>query len=202
MAMKSLSIAHLNRSQSTISKWRSGDPSISEALEGDPVVSPPRFRLEMGSDFLQFTVGCDRPAWNDLAKAKPKTFLANLWKQDVGELFIKAAASDRYLEINLSPYGAWWACVFSDHRKSDNSIALPKVQSPLSSVQAEAWQSSLVLPLDYLETTLGFGEGSKANVCFILGPADARRHFSWAPLPVGPPNFHRAADFVPVNIAD
>ena len=81
-----------------------------------------------------------------------------------------------------------------------NSLALPKVKAPLSSVTAEAWQSSLVLPLDYLEETLGFGEGSKANVCFILGPADARRHFSWAPLPVGPPDFHRVADFVPVSI--
>ena len=198
LSMKSLPLKHTKHPITTQKEWAASDPAIKTALEGDPVGPPPRFRLDLGPDFLQFTVGCQRAPWNERAQAKPKTFLAELWKQDVGELFIKAVDSDRYLEINLSPWGAWWACVFSEYRKQDESAPLPKPPNVIWSVAAEAWQSTIILPLDYLEKNVAFGKSTTANVCFILGPAHARRHFSWATLPVGPPNFHRVADFVPL----
>ena len=199
---ETLPISRAKKYQRNIQKWRASDPAINRALEGDPIGPSPRFQLLQSEEYLQFTCGCDRPAWNECGQAKPKTFLANLWKQDLGELFIQSADSERYLEINLSPYAAWWACGFSEHRKADAFMKVPKPLHLAAKTEKKSWQSTLVLPMDYLEKMLSFGVGTKANVCFILGPADARRHFSWATLPVGPPDFHRVADFVPINLVD
>jgi len=44
-------------------------------------------------------------------------FTEGLWKADVVELFLHDQASESYLELNLSPTGAWWAKKFSSYRE-------------------------------------------------------------------------------------
>ena len=173
---------------------------IERSLESATPGMRPWFWLkwEAGRD-LTFAVGCSSKPHNPLAAARPDEFTAGLWRHDVGELFIKHAQNERYLEINLGPHGAWWACLFDGYRQaaSDPERAPFEPAALVSAVTERSWETRVHVPADYLRATLKFGPGSCANVCFILGPGDGRHHFSWAPLPHDPPDFHHVEDFVP-----
>ena len=156
----------------------------------------PRFRLDINQDTLKFTAGCPSPPSNPIALANAMQFTPELWKHDVGELFIKHTTNDAYLEINLSPHGAWWAALFSGYRSALSSVQ--ELGTVHAKVTADSWETTITVPLSFLRETLDFGETSRANICFILG-TKTRHHFSWAPLPHDPPDFHQVADFVPLE---
>lgn len=172
---------------------------LKTSLETTAPPFEPWFRLdwEPNKD-LCFTVGCCKNPANSIAKSRLNSFLEQLWKHDVGELFIKHAENDSYLEINLAPYGGWWACLFNGYREAASDPALaPFEPTQLDTETSEsAWKTSLTLPLPFLEERLAFGPESLGNVCFILGPPNERHHFSLAPLSHDPPDYHRVADFV------
>ena len=173
--------------------------TLSASLESETPQFTPWFHVEWvpGTD-LSFTVGCCINPANPIAESNPNAFTPELWRHDVGELFIKHAANDAYLEINLAPFGAWWASLFSSYR---NPIA-DAATAPFTPVQLDtentenAWQTSLTVPQDFLREALAFDTASKANVCFILGGPTQRYHFSYASLPHDPPDFHHVTDFV------
>ena len=174
---------------------------IARSLESPSPPMQPWFHLEWKPERdLTFAVGCSSRPHNPLAAAHPDTFTSGLWKHDVGELFIKHAKDERYLEINLGPYGAWWACRFASYRKpaGDSELAPFKPVALDSSFNESSWETRLTISQRFLRKALQISPTSRANICFILGPADGRHHFSWAPLSHDPPNFHRVEDFVPL----
>jgi hypothetical protein len=188
----------MNQNGSVLPRRRS---FITSSLESDSPPVSPWFHLEgdLASD-LVFSVGCAAAPVNPIARAHPRGFVAGLWQHDVGELFLKHAECERYLEINLAPHGAWWSCLFQAYREP---LAESKVESLVpvrleAVTTADTWETSLTISRAFLEEALGFGPRSRANVCFILGPPADRHHFSWASLPHDPPDFHRVADFVPI----
>ncbi len=171
---------------------------ITSSLECDSPPVSPWFQLDWGpASDLVFSVGCAASPRNPLAQARPRAFVAGLWQHDVGELFLKHAECDRYLEINLAPHGAWWSCLFQAYREPLDESPVPIVDLEATTTD-DSWEASLTIPRDCLEDSLAFGGATRANVCFILGPAADRHHFSWADLAHDPPDFHQVADFVPI----
>ena len=172
---------------------------LSASLESQAPPFTPWFHLEWSPEMeLNLTVGCCKNPDNPIAKSNINAFTPELWRHDVGELFIRHSASEAYLEINLAPYGAWWACLFSSYR---NPIT-EATEAPFTPVALGAetskngWETSLKVPQDFLQEALAFDASSKANVCFILGGPSQRHHFSYADLPHDPPDYHHVADFV------
>ncbi len=176
---------------------------LTRSLESERPPVTPWFALAITQDALRFTVGCESPPHNPLAMAAPGTFTPDLWRHDVGELFLKHASNETYLEINLGPWGAWWACRFQAHRQpAEEKPSRPFIPTALSDkTSPSSWQTALTIPLTYLQDHYAFGPDSCANVCFILGPSEARHHFSAAPLAHDPPDFHQVADFLPVALS-
>jgi hypothetical protein len=172
---------------------------LSASLESPEPPFTPWFHLEWvpGAD-LDFTVGCCIKPNNPIAETNANAFTPELWRHDVGELFIKHATSEAYLEINLAPFGAWWASLFSSYR--DPVIEATKAPfTPVSlgtKTLENTWETSLTVPQTFLRESLDFDADSRANVCFILGDSAQRHHFSYAQLPHDPPDYHHVSDFV------
>ena len=72
-------------------------------------------------------------------------FYEGLWRADCGELWLASSESDRYIEINLGPNGAWWTCVFSSARTRDLTCSPPLCTEIKSEILGEFWQASLVV---------------------------------------------------------
>ncbi len=176
-----------------------GFQAIEVSLEGISTKRPPRFHLEREGDAIRFSARAGAPGFLGPDPASLGQFHEGLWEADVAELFLAHPDGERYLEINLSPAGAWWACGFRGPRNRDPSLDLPEAKTAAAIDDAQRlWTASIDLPLDYLESVWQFGPESRANVCFILGPPERRRHFSAAAMPKGPPDYHRPEVFLPV----
>lgn len=125
----------------------------------------------------------------------PGKFLPELWRYDVAEIFF-AVDSGRYLEINLAPSGAWWACWF-------DGIRSPAEEQPnfdpivaQAEQQRDFWEASLFLPAALFPNP----EGLRYNVTFILNSPRQTFH-TLAPLPGNEPDFHQPDHFLPLPTA-
>ena len=172
---------------------------LSVSLESETPPFSPWFYLGWGPGRdLSFTAGCCKNPNNSIAESNANAFTPELWRHDVGELFIKHATSDVYLEINLAPFGAWWASLFSSYREpiTEATSAPFRPVQLVTKTSETSWETSLTVPQDFLQEALAFGATSKGNVCFIFGEPSQRHHFSYAPLPHDPPDYHHVTDFV------
>lgn len=77
--------------------------------------------------------------------AEPGKFTPELWKYDVAEFFI-AAPGGQYMEFNLCPNGAWWACVFSAPRVAA-AAEVPQGVQTQGRVTAKGWEAEAAIPL-------------------------------------------------------
>lgn len=117
---------------------------------------------------------------------------------DVAECFI-ANADGSYLELNLAPNAAWWACRFSAPRQRETPLPLsvPGLETHCEVSDDGGWLCAMSIPLDF------FGPGGtdwstlRVNVCFILG-SDRRRYLSAIALPGENPDFHQPAAFATI----
>lgn len=132
--------------------------------------------------------------------SSPGVFQAELWKHDVAEFFLAHPTNGHYLEINLSPNGGWWSCLFRAPLKP-----LLETNEPAPEVTAEAtinddgWDVHLSLRLSYLRETLDFGPDSRLHASFLLDTP--QRCLTSAPPAPGEPNFHHPALPQPVQFA-
>lgn len=152
-----------------------GSPRWSLALEGADLV------LRGEVDALPVRVAGDQEG----------RFLEGLWEGDVVEAFLLNPATGYYLEINLAPGGAWWACGHKAPRVRAKSAG-----SLLEGVRAQVlpkehgWSAALRLPVANLPPELAFHPAiTRGNVAFCLGRP--RRYLSVADLGGGTPDFHR-----------
>lgn len=129
-------------------------------------------------------------------QAAPGTFQNELWKHDVAELFIASPQRDRYLEINLSPNGAWWTCLFNGPRQPTDGhpSPWPGIETHVENENGRQWVAAISLPLAGLREALEFGEQSPMNVTFIVDSPD-QRFLSASDLGGGDPDFHRPDGF-------
>ncbi|MBK1834505.1 hypothetical protein [Roseibacillus ishigakijimensis] len=129
-------------------------------------------------------------------EAREGRFVPELWRHDVVELFLAPAGTRRYLEVNLSPNGAWWAQWFRGVREpAEKEGDFSGIQAE-GSPTAEAWQASLFLP----HQIFGDQPPTHFNLTAILD-SPQQRFFTVAPLPGREPDFHQPGHFLPLQPA-
>jgi hypothetical protein len=132
-------------------------------------------------------------------------FQEELWKYEVAEFFLSHPENGSYLEVNLSPHGAWWTCLFRAPRVpwSEENDPLPGVRTEAHCTES-GWEATLSVPLASLQALpVGFGEGWGLNATFIVD-SPVQRFLTACPLGPGEPDFHRPEAFAPLvlKVAD
>lgn len=167
---------------------------ISSDWFGAPLDPPLAFSLTADTKNLWFVATRQSEAFTHPASS-PGAFTPELWKYDTAELFIADSKTERYIEFNLAPNGAWWAAEFSSPRVL--SELQPDFQShviPHADDKPGQWLATLAIPLDFLKEAIDFGAETKANITFILN-SPAQTFHSIAKLPGDQPDFHQPSAF-------
>ena len=161
---------------------------------GTRLEPPVHYSFALCGDRLVFTAGQRRAACIHPA-AKPGEFTENLWQYDTAEFFVANADATRYLEFNLCPNGAWWACVFTGPRVKDESAPpLPAVKTR-GCIRADgSWECRAELPAAYLEAL-----GMPPSRCRLAAAAIQNSpHYLFLTTSddqSGQPDFHRPASW-------
>ncbi len=125
-------------------------------------------------------------------------FIKGLWEKDLVELFLYNEGNGRYLELNLSPAGAWWGAVFSAPRMQVAEWR-PTAARAYSIRGPKKWRSALCLPWDEIRKELGGGV-THANLTAITGTPE-QQFFTLSDLGQGEPDFHLPLYFQPITFA-
>lgn len=115
---------------------------------GNPVAAPVEYSFTLEEDHLVFRAAQAAPVTVH-PEAQPGEFTEELWMFDTAEFFVADAEGTQYLEFNLCPNGAWWACAFSAPRVRDAAAGLPVGVRTRGEVTPEGWSCSVHLPLSY-----------------------------------------------------
>ena len=168
---------------------------LAKDLAGNEVHPQPAFSLVADPAHLWFVATHRKPARLHPG-ARPGGFQAELWQHDVAELFLADPLSGRYLELNLSPNGAWWSCEFTAPRVrvDELDIAMPDVATFSELAADGTWVAAMAIPLDLLRARVDFGNQTRLNVTMIL-ESPAQRFLSAADLGPGEPDFHQPDRF-------
>lgn len=163
--------------------------------QSDP--SPPAFSLATDTSHLWFVAHHHAPG-HPHPSAKAGCFTPELWLHDVAECFI-AWPDQSYLELNLAPNAAWWACRFASPRLPTSAapLSIPGLQCHASSSRDAGWLAAMAIPLDFFGANGLDWSSLRANVCLILGTCP-RRYYSATPLPGVEPDFHQPDAFAPI----
>ena len=183
---------HLNTNEMTIHEVSDGEApplrSLNRDWFGNEVDPPIFFSFALEGAALVF-----RSSRQAVALCHPEArsglFVEQLWKYDVAEFFLRDPVTGHYLEFNLSPNGAHWACLFDAPRSPLGELRETGATSCGSS-GPEGWQAQADLPLGWLKEHLHFGIATRVNATFILNsPAPQFLTAAW--LGGGEPDFHR-----------
>lgn len=135
---------------------RSGFPKSESSEEAAPSASAGRLVWEMKLPL----------PWAARETFASGGFTPELWRQDVAECFLGNPRSGRYIEFNLSPGGAWWACVFTAPRVPLQPQPSPDSFAVETSVAwfADHWMARMSVPLELLAgEDIGAGTGTGAG---------------------------------------
>jgi hypothetical protein len=183
------------------SLWPDATPTwhpIETSFAGDPKQKA-SYALVTDGEFIQVSF---RVAGKPFALNSPipGTFYEGLWFADCGEFWLYSPESDRYLEFNVGPEGAWWGQAFSAPRVRDLTCDPPTVSTQVLPVP-EGWGTQITFPWKDVERSLGTNANLLANVTLVLGgcgdPDTPENHFhSVAEFIGGKKDFHRPKDWL------
>lgn len=109
-----------------------------------------------------------------------KSFSEGLWNYDVVEAFI-GIEQKKYLEINLSINGAWWAAQFKNYRERE--LEVPEVKLKELICNSEKNQNLVLASF----STAGLNFNKKFNISAII----SKQYYSLNPAPLNSkPDFH------------
>ncbi|MCB9682874.1 MAG: hypothetical protein H6733_15510 [Alphaproteobacteria bacterium] len=128
----------------------------------------------------------DDPAPDHAVGATP-----GLWNHEVVELFV-AGPDERYLEVELGPYGHHLALELAGVRQPFRQ-AMPMYTATRRSLGW--WAGTALIPRAWLPPP-----PHTANAFAIHGTADARSHAAATPLPGPRPDFHQPHRFPPTGL--
>ena len=130
-------------------------------------------------------------------------FQEELWEYEVAEFFLSHPENGSYLEVNLAPNGAWWACLFRAPRERWSAdVEVMKGVRAEAEIGKNFWSASLSMPISVLrDLPVGFGEGWGLNATFILEPPEIR-YLTATSLGVAPLDFHQPSKFLPLKIRE
>ena len=167
--------------------------SVSSDWFGERMDPPARFSFSFENDMLAF-----RALRESEARGHPEAvsghYMEGLWLYDVAEFFVSDPVTGRYLEVNLSPNGAHWACLFDAPRRRLVEINDSGAVS-WGRCRQEGWEARVDVPLEWMTEHLHFRAETKLNVTFILD-SPSQRFLSVADLGDGAPDFHRPDQFL------
>lgn len=145
-------------------------------------------------------VACQAKAAQIHPSARPGAFQSELWRHDVAEFFLVDPVTHHYLEFNLAPNGAWWACEFSEPRQrvSEHDSPLEGVATFADLAPDGSWMAAAALPLSLLRERFHFGDDSRMNATFIIN-SPTQSFLTAAKLSDGEPDFHLPAQFPKVK---
>lgn len=118
-------------------------------------------------------------------------FQPELWRYDAAEFFITTPDGARYMEFNLSPNGAWWACRFEAPRVAEAGTESwrPQVQAK-GCCTADAWECEACISAASLQEAGICLDDCKLTACAIL--CSPEQVFLTTALPCDTqPDFHR-----------
>ncbi len=117
-------------------------------------------------------------------------FREELWKYDTAEFFISSESGSPYVEVNISPNGAWWACAFSEPRKPlEPAVEWSGVRAT-GMVNEQGWQCSISIPLSILAALGITPENCRLAATAILNSPDYI-FLTTAEDTTDEPDFHR-----------
>ena len=156
---------------------------------GNPVSPAIEYSFTTDGEHLVFRAAqaaevCPHP------EGKPGEFREELWKYDTAEFFIAAESGSPYMEVNVAPNGAWWACAFSAPRVRDAAAGVPVAVRTTGEVTPEGWRCSASLPLAYLRSMdIDIFSCRLAATCILNSPDYL--FYTTSDDQSGEPDFHR-----------
>lgn len=163
--------------------------TLSHEWYGKEIVPAVEYSFSIEGEYLVFRAAQAAQA-QPHPEGKPGEFKEELWKYDTAEFFIADAEGKLYMEFNLSPAGAWWACVFSAPRVAAPEYGVPQGVQTTGSLSAEGWACSARIPLEYLSALGITPERCRLAATCILNSPDYVFLTSAEDLS-GEPDFHR-----------
>ena len=125
--------------------------ALSHEWYGKAVGVPVEFSFCVEGDFLVYRAA-QKAAVVIHPEAQPGQFKEELWRYDTAEFFVADAEGKNYMEFNLCPNGAWWACAFLGPRQPLAGAGVPQGVVTAGCVCADGWEAEAKLPLAYLRS--------------------------------------------------
>lgn len=164
---------------------------------GNAVWPPLQFAFTLEDDFLCFYAKRAAAAVIH-PHAQPGGFQPELWMYDVAEFFIAAEEGSPYMEVNLCPNGAWWACLFSAARVATPGAEPPAGVQAEGSLSAEGWACSIRIPVAELQKH-GIAPTSCRLAATAILDSPQQIFLTTAPDLSGEPDFHRPHSWEPIQ---
>jgi hypothetical protein len=116
-------------------------------------------------------------------------FQAELWRQDLSEIFFAQADGKAYQEFNFSPAGAYWQTQLSDYREK-----IVETETPVPGLEVTVSRDNktqiILAKIPIASIFGGLQVGSRINCTAIIGELP-RNYFSCAELNPAKIDFHR-----------
>lgn len=116
---------------------------------GNPIAVPVEYSFCIEGECLVFRAAQNAPVTIH-PEAQPGVFKTELWMYDTAEFFVADAEGKNYMEFNLCPNGAWWACAFDAPRHPMADTPAPVGVVTTGSITPAAWGCTARIPLAYL----------------------------------------------------
>ena len=163
--------------------------ALSHEWYGKAVAAPVEFSFCVEGDFLVYRAA-QKAAVSIHPEAQPGMFKEELWMYDTAEFFVADAEGKNYMEFNLCPNGAWWACAFCGPRQPLAGAGVPEGVETSGCVTPAGWGCMARLPLAYLESLgIDIRHCRLAATCILNSPD--YQFCTTSDDQSGEPDFHR-----------
>ncbi|MFN8392703.1 MAG: hypothetical protein U0136_20595 [Bdellovibrionota bacterium] len=203
-AASELPLAHLGSEARLEELFETSPLRLAHDWFGKPLEFASEFFLAVSSKDLFFGARIGRaPRLAPSGSSDGTAFVEGLWEFDVVELFLKDDSAPHYRELNLSPDGRWWTCLFDSYRvRRPNSRLLYDPPEILSVSGPNGFEVALRFSRSMLQLNASFGESTRAVVAAILGAPPVRTYLSSNPVTGIAPDFHDTRGFLPLHSTD
>lgn len=122
---------------------------LTKEWAGASIGTPLRYRLLRTEEELVYRAARDAaPELHPTAQAGQ--FSTELWRYHCAEFFLAAPEGTPYMEFNLAPNGAWWACVFRAPRTAAEPAPDLNAIRACGSITPQGWETEMRVPLSLL----------------------------------------------------
>ena len=154
---------------------------IRQTWDGEAVGSEEAVTITMERGDVGLRVQVDAPFHGD-----PPPDTDELWRHEVVEVML-LGAHDRYLEVELSPFGRHLVLFLHGERHVVHRGVTLDCQAD---IDGDRWRGVAHLPIGWLPV-----QTDRLNAFAIHGSSRQRRHLAWRPTGGQHPDFHQLARF-------